>query len=498
MGGAWSPHALAVAAALGIGLAGLGVLVSTIDPAPASPLRHLFAVPVIGAALRFGALGGGLAAVGAVLTRAPALFAHLEDTGLSAPALEDLVSNVTLLFGGPLVGALASAARRQRARIDTLIAVQRALVEDAPLPVALARLRALLVARWAGADLALVVRDGDTLTVAGGDGVVAGSAVARVLATGNSLFVPDIGGGPRPHRVFVAPMLARGATIGVLALERTGELGPRDRAALARLAMYLGLALENARLSWRQRRFTVELGEKVAAATRHLEAVDRAKSAFVATVSHELRTPLTALLGFSELLSVRRFPAGEVQRLAGIMRGETERLTRIVDDLLDLSRLEQGLELRIVPVPLAVAAALAAAVEIFRRGVPTHRVHVDCPDGPCRAQVDPDAFDRIVKNLVSNAIKYSPAGSRVMVSARADGAGLAFTVADEGRGIAPDALPHVFDPYYRAPGAAEAARGVGLGLALVKALVEAHGGRIGVASVAGRGTRVTFTLPAAP
>jgi signal transduction histidine kinase len=297
----------------------------------------------------------------------------------------------------------------------------------------------------------------------------------------------------------VAPLLARGETIGALALERTGELGPRDRAALARLAIYLGLALENARLTWRQRRFTEELSETVAAATRHLQALDRAKSAFVATVSHELRTPLTALLGFSELLSARRFPEGEVQRLAGIMGSETARLVRIVDDLLDLSRLEQGMELRLAPAPLAVAAALGAALEIFRRGTATHHVVLECVDESCRVRADADAFDRIVKNLVSNAIKYSPAGSRVLVSARVHPVGMvAFAVADEGRGIPAVALPRVFEPYYRGPGAADTARGAGLGLALVKALVEAHGGTIALESAAGRGTRVTFTLPAAP
>lgn len=496
MGDAWSPRALAVAAAVGGALAGLGVLVPATDPGPASPLRHLFVVPVIAGALEFGALGGSLAAAAAVLARAPTLLAHLERGGLSAPALEDLITDLTLLAAGPLVGALAASGRRQRTGTDTLVAVQRALAEEAPLPVALGRLRALLGARWAGAELALVVRDGDALAIAGGSRVAPGSAAARVLETGAPLFVPDTGGGARPRRAFVAPLMARGETIGALALERTGELPARDRATLARLAVSLGLALENARLTWRQRRFTEELGDRVAAATRHLEALDQAKSAFVATVSHELRTPLTALLGLSELLGVRRFAAGEVQRLAGIMRGETERLARIVDDLLDLSRLERGLGLRLAPVPLAVAPALAAAVEVFGRG--THPIVVESGALPCRVQADPDAFERIMKNLLSNAMKYSPAGSQVTVSAQITGGAVAFTVADEGRGISAEAQARIFEPYYREPGAADTAHGTGLGLALVRALVEAQGGSISVASAPGRGARVTFTLPAAP
>jgi signal transduction histidine kinase len=111
---------------------------------------------------------------------------------------------------------------------------------------------------------------------------------------------------------------------------------------------------------------------------------------------------------------------------------------------------------------------------------------------------DPDAVDRILKNLVTNALKYSPPTTAVrLVADEAGGGGVRFTVEDAGPGIPPGALPHVFEPYYRAPGAAGTAAGSGLGLAVVKALVEAHGGSIAVASEVGRGTRISFTLPRA-
>lgn len=490
-----SVRAQAAVLTVALALVGLGGVAPALDDGPASPVRHLYAVPVLGAALTSGALGGALAAVVAVLLQAPALFAHLEDAGLTPLAVDDLFSDLTLLVMGPLVGALAGAAARQRSRYETLLSAQRALAEEAPLTGALARLRAVLAARLDGAAVALAVRDGEGFVVVGARGLAPGSPAARVIETGRPVFIADTGQGPRPRRALVVPLLARGETIGVLALERDGEIGPGERAAVQRLGAYLGLALENARLLSRQRRFTQELEDQVSAATQRLEALDRAKSTFVATVSHELRTPLTALLGFGEVLAIRTYPTAEVQRLAGIMCRETERLARIVDDLLDLSRMERGLGPRIVPTVVAVSPAISGAVALFRRGRVTHDLVVAVEDRLPDIQADPDALDRILKNLVSNAIKYSPSGSQVTVSARAGAGEVEITVADAGRGIPAAVLPRIFEPYYRAPDTADTARGAGLGLSVVKALVEAHGGTIRVESVVGQGTRVTFALP---
>jgi signal transduction histidine kinase len=488
-------RAQAAVLTVALALVGLGGIAPALDQGPASPLRHLYVMPVLGAALTGGALGGALAAVAAVLLQAPALFAHLEDAGLTPLAVDDLFSDLTLLVMGPLVGALAGAAARQRARYETLLSAQRALAESAPLPGALARLRTVLEARLDGAAVALAVREGESFVVTGARGIAPRSPAARVIETGRPVFIADTGLGARPYRALVVPLLARGETIGVLALQRAGELGRGERAAVERLGAYVGLALENARLLSRQRRFTQELEDQVSAATQRLEALDRAKSTFVATVSHELRTPLTPLLGFGELLATRPYPTVEVQRLAGIICRETERLARIVDDLLDLSRMERGLGPRIVPTAVAVGPAICGTLALFRRGRVTHDLVVAVEDRLPDIQADPDALDRILKNLVANAIKYSPSGSRVTVSARAGAGRVEIAVTDEGRGIPAAALPRIFEPYYRAPDAADTARGVGLGLAVVKTLVEAHGGAIRVESVIGQGTRVAFTLP---
>ena len=487
------------AASVGAGLAATALLIAVLDPASDSLLRHAYVVPIVAAALRFGTLGGAVAGGAGLMLYAPAVLSHVERGGLDAGSAEGLVTLVMLASAGPLAGHLVGAARRERARHETLCAVQHALAGDAPLDVALEGLRRCLEPRLR-ASVGLVVRTETGVILVGARRLEPSSLAARVLAEGQPVFAADAGGAARPRRALGVPLTAAGATIGVLAVERTGELGADERAALCTLGAHIGLGLENARLSSRQRHFADELARRVAAATARLEEADRAKSAFVATASHELRTPLTALRGFSELLATRDVPPLEVRRFAGILGHEIERLTRIVDDFLDVSRLERGLAPTLRRGPVALPPVVATAVEIFQRHAARCRISTDCADGLPALDADPDALDRILTNLLSNAVKYARPGGRVRVSARvtADGRHVALAVEDDGRGIAREALPRVFEPYYRAPDAAGAARGTGIGLAIVKALVEAHGGTIDVASEPARGTRVTLTLPALP
>jgi signal transduction histidine kinase len=147
---------------------------------------------------------------------------------------------------------------------------------------------------------------------------------------------------------------------------------------------------------------------------------------------------------------------------------------------------------------VAVEAVIAGVADVFRRGSGTHPIVVGYEAGLPRVDADPDALERVLTNLISNALKYSPRGSLVRVRARAAARGEAVEVEveDQGAGIPGDSLARIFEPYYRAPEAADAARGTGIGLAVVKALVEAHGGSIRVESAPGVGTRVVFSLPA--
>jgi signal transduction histidine kinase len=487
-----------VALAIALALVTITLAIAQSGADAASLWRHAYHVPVVAAALRFGG-GGVLAALAALLLYAPFVLPALERHGVTTAVLEGLVTFAQILGAGVLAATLARVARRQRARYETLVTVQRAVDGDTPLDLALARLRACLQARL-DATVGLAVHDGTRLALAGGTTVARGSAVARVLASGAPLFVPHGGGPGAVRRCFVAPLAARGGVVGALAVERAGDIPADERRWLPLLAAHVSLALENARLAARQRRFADELAEKVTAATRHVVEMDRLKSEFVAIASHELRTPLTALQGFSELLALRRFTPDETARIGAIMSAETERLGRIVSDFLDLSRLERGLTPSLRLTRVDVAALITEAIEVLRRVRTTHEFEVDCATPLPALDADPDALDRVVKNLVSNALKYSPAGTRVRVAARAQAAPAAveITVEDEGPGIAEADRARIFEPYYRTAAGARTAGGAGLGLAVVKSLVDAHGGTIRAESVTPHGTRMTLVLPALP
>jgi signal transduction histidine kinase len=462
------------------------------DADPASPLRHLFAVPMVLGALKFGLRGAVLTGTGVVLLFAPVVLPDVERHGLTAEVAEALVTMILLLVLGGIVGALRTQARRRAERLGLLVAVHRLLARDDAIEILLRRLRGLLLARLPIHDAALLLENGACAS-ATGEPPKPQSLAAEVVRSGRGVFLPDSGERAHPCRVGAVALIGTGGPVGALVVE-ADELSAADRADLVTLGAYVGLALENARLAARQRRAADELDAKVAEATRHLEEMDRAKSTFVAIASHELRTPLTALLGFGELLATRQFPVSEVHRLAAIIHRETQRLVRLVDDLLDLSRLERGGSPTLRRTALCPARAIEGVAELFRHAGP--RLVVACAPALPDVDADPDAVDRILKNLITNALKYSPVTAAVHVVADQDGpATVRFTVEDGGPGIPAAVLPHVFEPYYRAPGAAGTAPGSGLGLAVVKALVEAHGGGIEVASEVGRGTRISFTLP---
>ena len=484
-----SPFPVLVAA--GLSAVTVGIILDGGDPA--SPVRHAYFLPVVLAALTFGLVGAVLAGSGALLMYAPIVLPDIERHGLTLDTTEALVTVVLLLVVGGIVGAQRTHTRRQAQCLARLVAVQELLAHDDPIEILLRRLRVLLIARLAAHDVAIVL-DGGPSASADGEMPLPSSLAHAVMRIGRATFVADTGEAARPRRVGAVPLTGASGRVGALVVE-ADELAAADRADLIALGAYVGLGLENARLAARQRRAAEELDAKVAEATRHLEEMDRAKSTFVAIASHELRTPLTALLGFGELLATRAFPVAETQRLASIIHRETQRLVRLVDDLLDLSRLERGTEPTLRRAAVSPERALSGVAEIFRHVA--GRLVIECRHDLPALDADADALDRILKNLITNALKYSSAALAVHVKAGHDGAGgVRFSVRDRGPGISADALPHVFEPYYRAPGAIGAVSGTGLGLAVVKALVEAHGGAIDVESAPGWGTEVSFSLPA--
>ncbi|MFI7281261.1 SpoIIE family protein phosphatase [Micromonospora chersina] len=236
--------------------------------------------------------------------------------------------------------------------------------------------------------------------------------------------------------------------------------------------------------------------EQERARAAELAALDRAKTNFFANVSHEFRTPLTLVLGpLEDLLADRELPDAYLDRLA-MMHRNALRLLKLVNTVLDFSRLESGrLAARYQPTDLAdytgrLASTFRSATE--RAGL---RLVVDCPPLPAPVYVDRDMWEKIVLNLVSNAVKFTFDGEiRVRVHA-GDGAAV-LEVADTGVGIAPQELPRVFERFHRVPEArSRTHEGTGIGLALVRELVEMHGGTVEARSVVDRGSTFTVRLP---
>lgn len=479
-----------------------------------SVLRHLYLVPTIWAALSRGAIGGGLAGALAGLLHAPFALPAVERAGLTSQTLDGLLSLVLPVLAGLLVGRLVDGSRARAARLGAVLAIQRRLdgqgrLEDALSDVAeiLRRvLRARRVALLVGPD----IRTARLASVPTGTLVDHESAAAFTLASGQTVTSLDLRADPRlcaddqqgssPLRGVTLPLMSAAGVGGAIAIEWTGELSRAARTAADELAVHVGLAVENARLMLRQERFAEELSEKVTAATARLLELDQAKTEFLSVVSHELRTPLTALQGFSELLLRSALPPEKARRCLVYLHTEACTLGRIVGELLDLSRIETGRPLELRPEPVDIDALLERNVELFAAEHRHHRFRWTTSTPGAAVQADPDALDRMMKNLLSNAVKYSPRGGRVDVSACAapDDPGMVeVAVEDDGVGIPAEQLPRIFDKYVRVPHPeTAAARGLGLGLSLVKALAEAHGGRVEVESLPGKGSRFRLLLPA--
>jgi signal transduction histidine kinase len=232
-------------------------------------------------------------------------------------------------------------------------------------------------------------------------------------------------------------------------------------------------------------------------ARANAEAVNRLKDEFLATLSHELRTPLNAILGWSHLLNSRRGDPGMVERAIGVIRNNAMSQSQLIEDILDVSRIIGGkLRLKMGPVPLqeVLAAALdsvspaaqAKAIEIVR--------NIDDLE-PITG--DYDRLQQVVWNLLSNAVKFTPREGRVTVTLTRKEDDVVLQVQDTGIGIAPHFLPHVFDRFSQADGSATRRHGgLGLGMAIVRHLIELHGGTVRVHSEGeGQGTTFTIELP---
>ena len=235
------------------------------------------------------------------------------------------------------------------------------------------------------------------------------------------------------------------------------------------------------------------------AAADRLRELDKVRADLVATVSHELRTPLTSILGNVEVIvdgDAGPLQAAQARLLAAVERN-ARRLLALIEDLLMLSRIEAGqvkINARPVQIRTVVSGALEALAAVRRRR--DVHVDIDLPDTPLVVHGDRDQLERVVINLLDNALKFTAPGGSARLTADLDGDLIRLTVADTGMGIPPDEIDQIFDRFFRSSRSQERqSQGTGLGLAITKSIVERHGGRIWAHPAEGHGTVVTSVLP---
>jgi PAS domain S-box-containing protein len=284
-------------------------------------------------------------------------------------------------------------------------------------------------------------------------------------------------------RCFVSvPMTSRGTTFGVLTFFGTdvrSRFEPSDVALAEEVARRAALAVDNARLYGTA------------------QEANRAKDEFLANLSHELRTPMTAILGWAHLLQLGGLDAEQVELGLRTIRQSGEAQAKLIDDLLDVSRIVTG-KLHLNPTAVRLSDIARGAIAAIRPAADAKRqsLDVDIRAGETMVLGDASRLQQVFWNLLSNAVKFTPPGGVVRVRLADRDADVVLTVEDSGEGIAPEFLPLVFERFRQAATAIRGRTGLGLGLAIAKELVEMHGGAIAATSGGrGKGSTVTVTLP---
>ncbi len=283
-----------------------------------------------------------------------------------------------------------------------------------------------------------------------------------------------------PKSMILTPLLAHGELLGILILVSSSEsrvYGPDDVRLAEELATRAALAIDNARLYQEAMRAT------------------RAREELLGIVAHDLRNPLGTILMQSSML--RRSAEGLQQKPAQVIERAATRMNRLIQDLLDVTRIEAG-RLSIEQARLPATQVVFDACDGQRSLASSASVEIRCDVAASLPDVfgDRDRLQQVFENLIGNAVKFTKAGGSITVGAAPRGSEVLFWVADTGAGIAHDDLPHVFDRFWQATETKRA--GAGLGLSIVKGIVEAHGGRVWAESTLGRGSIFFFTVPTSP
>ncbi len=330
-----------------------------------------------------------------------------------------------------------------------------------------------------------------------------GHPVARVLRTGKALLFADLAAwqpatarGEAPlspgelgtgDAMFV-PLSARGRRLGAMTFVSSspGRYGPADLLLAETLAQRCALAIDNARLY------------------RDAQEAVRVRNEFLSSISHDLKNPLTAIKGMAQLLGRQAARTGtpEMARMAAglaTIDGTATRMTQMINELLDLARLQRGQSVALDVRPTDLVALARQVAAVHQQGTDHHDIRVEAEVDSLLGEWDPARLERVLANLLSNAVKYSPDGGRVTVlvasEERADGVWAMLMVRDQGLGIPEADLPHIFSGFHRARNIAGRIGGTGIGLVSARQIVEQHGGTISVQSKEGQGSTFYVRLP---
>ncbi len=225
-------------------------------------------------------------------------------------------------------------------------------------------------------------------------------------------------------------------------------------------------------------------------------AIDKMKTEFISTTAHEFRTPLTSIRGFSEILLTRDdISREERKKFLSYINKQAVNLTRIISDLLNISRIESGQGFSLNKVDCNAGEIIRSVTSIYQIISPRHRFEVVLPEEPMQLFVDKEKIEQVLTNILDNAINYSPKGGRIRVAGRVVGNDLRVSIEDQGIGVTPEQVDKMFRKFYRADTSDSAPEGTGLGMTIVKYIVEAHAGKVWVESEAGKGTKVEFAIP---
>jgi signal transduction histidine kinase len=351
-------------------------------------------------------------------------------------------------------------------------------------------------------SLTIMLREGDHLIVKGMYGMpfydrpipLGEGVTGTVAATGRAMIVPDvrefpmyIQGDPEMCSEMAAPMKIGEEVVGVVDVESRTPNAFHEAAldVLSRLADQIALVAHSNRLLSQQRE-----------SMSRLQELDQMKSDFIAITSHELRTPITAIRGFVKTLlrNRERLSGDQIASFMNIIDRQSERLARLVEDLLFVSRIEAG-TIRVQMEEVTFADFMKDVVDALTpQG--RSRVWLDVDRTGLRVVIDPNRTEQILRNLIENALKFSPPDSQVFLTGKVEDGVIRISVADQGVGISKEEIPRIFERFHQAGEVmTREAEGAGLGLYITKRLVEAMEGEISVESNPGEGTTFRVTLP---